>query len=146
MELHFEPIAFLLFSVLKFFLGFIWYSPFLFGDSWMEEAKISHEFIEEKKNNGKLANLYISQFLLQTLTLFIHYQLLLWYNQNLVDSLYFTLLLFFGFVAPTFLGNMLWENNSIKLFFINSGYHLVSMIFFSVFIFTFEEEKRKLKG
>ena len=142
MVLVFDPIRFFLFSILKFFLGLIWYSPSLFGDTWMEEAKICHEEIDEMKQSGKIVFLYLTQFFLQSFSLFIHYQLLIWYNQIMIDSLYFTLLLFIGFIIPSFFESYMWESKSMKVFIINSGYNLFAMMFFLVFIFLFEDEIR----
>lgn len=142
MVLVFDPIRFFLFSILKFFLGLIWYSPSLFGDTWMEEAKICHEEIDEMKQSGKIVFLYLTQFFLQSFSLFIHYQLLIWYNQIMIDSLYFTLLLFIGFIIPSFFESYMWESKSMKVFIINSGYNLFAMMFFLVFIFLLEDEIR----
>ena len=142
MVLVFDPIRFFLFSILKFFLGLIWYSPSLFGDTWMEEAKICHVEIDEMKQSGKIVFLYLTQFFLQSFSLFIHYQLLIWYNQIMIDSLYFTLLLFIGFIIPSFFESYMWESKSMKVFIINSGYNLFAMMFFLVFIFLLEDEIR----
>ena len=139
-NIRFDFLVYILFTLIQFFLGFIWHSPVLFGETWQEENKISPNQIESMKKDGKLTKIYMQQFFLSCLALFLHFQLLVWYNHSLSESLVFTVLLFLGFVVPTFFQAMLWEGKSLKLFGINAGYHLVWMIFFTFFVFVFEEQ------
>ena len=136
---QFDFPAFLMFSILRYFINYLWYSPMLFGDIWMQENNIKPRQIEILKNQGKMIEVYIWQFLLQSVSLFIHYQFLIYLQKELLDSIIFTCLLYIGFVIPTLYYSSILDNNSFKLFSINAGYHLVSMIFFSVFIFMFED-------
>ncbi len=140
MRIHFDLPAFVMFSVLRYFLHYIWYSTMLFGDLWMQENNIKPRQLEALKNQGKMTEIHIWQYFLQAASLFIHYQFLIYYGKDLFESLVFTWLLFIGFIIPTLFYSFIIDNNSsLKLFAINAGYYFFAMTLFSVFIFMFEE-------
>lgn len=132
MEIHVNIIAVLIAVVANFVLGFIWYTP-LFGKAWGKE--MGHDPNEEPDKKALLkgmAFMVIGNFLFAWV--FAH-NLAAWQYvpgvedigpvSNALNSAIFTWL---GFYLPGQLGATVWEKNSWKLFAINTGYHLASLL------------------
>jgi hypothetical protein len=122
-------LAIIIAVVANFILGFLWYTP-LFGKAWAKEMGID---TTQKPPSGALAKgmvfMVIGNFLMAYV--FAH-NIYVW---NVVapmsppsaawSAAFFTWL---GFYFPVDLGSVAWENKSWKLFFINTGYHLVMLL------------------
>ena len=57
-----------------------------------------------------------------------------WGVFDVIGAIELAFWLWIGFVVPVTLGVVLWEGKSVKLFFINAGYWLVSMVVASVIL------------
>ena len=44
-------------AVVVFIIGYLWYSPFLFGNLWMKLSNISIKDVNKSKKKGKYLNL-----------------------------------------------------------------------------------------
>ena len=111
-------------------IGFLWYSPFLFGKPWMvamnydpnDKAKIA----EMQKKAGPL---YGISFLASLLTAFILGKII--YNLTIDTALYgmkHGFAVWLGFVMTVQLTDKLFGNRPMNLFLINTGYQLVSYV------------------
>lgn len=128
--------AVLIAVVANFFLGFIWYTP-LFGKLWAKELGLK---MDEKPASSVMikgmAIMVIGNFLMAYV--FAH-NIAVWnpvtwglaapadmtpVNMALMASIFTWL----GFYLPGDLSRMAWENNSWKLFFINTVYHFLSLL------------------
>src|ERR1043165_2609524 len=134
-NIHVNIVAIIIAVVANFFLGFIWYTP-LFGKVWGREMGYK---MDEKPPAGALAKgmifMVIGNFLLAFV--FAHniavWNPLTWGQpaspaspaQNAMMAAFFTWL---GFFFPGDLGSVAWERKSWTLFFINTGYHFVSLV------------------
>ena len=121
--------------VANFVLGFLWYTP-IFGKIWGKEMGFN---MDEKPPGSALAKgmifMVIGNFLMAWV--FAHnmavWNPLTWglppsemsATSNAMMAAIFTWL---GFFFPGDLGTVAWEKKSWKLFFINTGYHLASLI------------------
>ena len=121
--------------VANFLLGFVWYTP-LFGKAWAKEMGMDPT---KKAPAGALAKgmiiMVIGNFLMAYV--FAHniavWNPLTWGQPasemspmaTVFSAAIFTWL---GFYVPQDLSSIAWENKSWKLFFINTGYHLLSLI------------------
>lgn len=132
MELKINMVAILVAVVVNFILGFIWYTP-LFGKIWGKEMGYDPNQKPEKKVFFKgLAFMIIGNFLLAFV---LAHNIAAWQFvpgikdmgtvSNILTTAIFTWL---GFYLPGQLGATVWEKNSWKLFAINTGYSLVSLL------------------
>lgn len=124
--------AILIAVVANFILGFLWYTP-LFGKAWANEMGFD---MSVKPTGGEMAKgmifMVIGNFFLAYV--FAH-NMAAWsfvpgMDQmpkvgSIANSAIFTWL---GFYLPVDIGIVTWEKKSWKLFWINTGYHLVMLI------------------
>lgn len=108
-------------------VGFVWYSPLMFQKPWMKYSKFDPKKLrntqkEQQKNYGIS---FIS-------TIITSYVIALLLNAVLVvhlgEGLTLGLLLWGGLVAPAMLMDVLFQRMPWKLFWINSGYQLASIL------------------
>ena len=144
-NIHVNITAIIVAVIANFVLGFIWYTP-LFGKRWAKE----HGFDMTQKPPSSalikgMAFMIIGSFL--TAWVFAH-NMAAWNivqltpapegvehmppmtpMGNVMSSAIFTWL---GFFLPVDLGRVAWERKSWTLFFIDTGYHLVSMFVMAI--------------
>lgn len=132
MELKVNIIAILVAVVVNFVLGFIWYTP-LFGKLWGKEMGYDPNIKPEKSDMFKgMAFMVIGNFLFAWV--FAH-NIAAWgfvpgmaEMGSLSNALTAAIFTWLGFYLPGQLGATVWEKNSWKLFAINTGYSLVSLL------------------
>ncbi len=110
-------------------LGFLWYSPILFGKPWMAMMGITAEKMSMSKGSGSknMGAIYGLNFVFDIATACI-LSFLLTATGNLTDALGVTFLIWLGFSAPILLGSVFWEEKPFKLFLINASFRLVSFL------------------
>lgn len=135
-NIHISFLAIIIAVVAHFILGFIWYTP-LFGKVWAKENGFDTTKEPPKGSlvKGMLLNL-VGNFLMAWV--FAH-NLAVWNPATwglpvpaemtpvgmAFAGAIFTWL---GFFVPITLNSVAWEMKSWKLFFINTAYHLLSLI------------------
>ncbi|NNC96919.1 MAG: DUF1761 domain-containing protein [Gammaproteobacteria bacterium] len=123
--MHLENLNFLAVIVAAlstFLIGGLWYSPILFGKTWMREAGIS-----ENDQQGHPAKVYGLSFVFALLAAFA-FAILLGHHTELAYALHYALLVGIGFVATSFGINYQFSNKSIKLWLIDAGYHFTQFL------------------
>jgi hypothetical protein len=132
MEFQINYVAVLVAVVANFFLGFLWYTP-LFGKAWAKEMGFD---MSVKATGGQMAKglifMVIGNFFMAYV--FAH-NIEAWSfvpdmdqmsaNIKILNAAVFTWL---GFYVPIDLSRVAWEKSSWKLFFINTGYHLATLL------------------
>ena len=128
-------LAILIAVVANFFLGFIWYTP-LFGKAWAKE--MGFDMTQKPPASAMIKGMVImviGNFLLAYV--FAHniavWDPVTWGQAPSPASpaafagtaAFFTWL---GFFLPLDLNSIAWEQKSWKLFFINTGYHLLNLV------------------
>ena len=127
-------LAVLVATIACMIVGFLWYSPFLFGKSWMKEMGFTDKSMNEKKKKGMFKS-YIAMFVIALISNYILSHFINYLQANTVSlSLQTAFWLWLGFIVPISLGSILWEGKSLKLFVINSLQHLVSLGIASIII------------
>lgn len=131
-------IAIIIAVVANFILGFIWYTP-LFGKIWGRE--MGYDMNEKPKTSEMMKGMIIMVIGNFMFAWVLAHNIAAWTfvpgTQNVSNfanammSAFFT---WFGFYLPVDLGSITWERKSLKLFFINTGYHLVSLIVVSLIL------------
>lgn len=129
-------VAILVAVVANFFLGFIWYTP-LFGKLWAKELGLK---MDEKPGAGVMIKgmsiMVIGNFLMAWV--FAH-NIAVWNPatwghaipegmEPTTMALMASIFTWLGFYLPGDLSRMAWENNSWKLFFINTVYHFLTLL------------------
>ena len=132
MELGINFTAVIVAVIVNFILGFLWYTP-LFGKAWATEMGYD---INEKPEKSLMIKgmlfMLIGNFLFAYV--FAH-NIAAWgfvpgmeemsLTASALNAAIFTWL---GFYLPGELGATVWEKKSWKLFGINTGYHLASLL------------------
>jgi hypothetical protein len=132
MEFQINYIAVIVAIVANFILGFIWYTP-LFGKAWARELKMDTSV---KPTSGQMAKGLITTLIGNFLLVYVFaHNIEAWTfvpNMNemsaagtILNSAIFTWL---GFFVPVDLNTVMWEGKSWKFFFINTVYHLLTLL------------------
>lgn len=114
-------------AVVHMALGAAWYSPTLFGKQWTKAMGWSQEELESrKKNMGStyLIALIGSVVFAAVLQHFVYFTS----AKTLALGAKTGFWVWLGFIAPVLLAGYLWEGKSLKLYKINAGYYLVSLL------------------
>lgn len=122
-------------TIVQIILGSVWYSPVLFGKTWMKINGVANKSAAElKAMQKKMLPAYGIQFLMTFITNFALVFILssLGVN-NLVGLFLVSTIVWAGFIMPTQAGEVLWGNLSNKLklqkFLISTSYQLVAVTF-----------------
>ncbi|MBI3572703.1 MAG: DUF1761 domain-containing protein [Candidatus Kerfeldbacteria bacterium] len=111
-------------TVAAMIVGYVWYSMGVFGKAWMTVIGKTQEELKKDMGpamGGMLVTAFLEMLVLGTvLKAFAPDGT----YQAVVDGIWIWL----GFVATIMFGGILFEHRSAKLFWINSGYHLVNIV------------------
>jgi len=113
-------------AILGFGLGAFWYSPKLFGSQWaaalgMSEEELQAEFSPARTYGTRFVTILIAAYILARIL--VHTE-----ATTLVAGIETGFLVWLGFVATFALDRVLFEKRPFKLYLINSGYYLVSLM------------------
>lgn len=121
-EISFNYLAILVAAVSTFVLGGLWYSPALFGRAWMQEMGFTAESLNAKGDVGRIMGL---SFVLELIMAF-NLAAFIGAKASLQFGLFAGAAAGFGWVALAFGVTYLFERKSLRLFFINAGYHAIA--------------------
>jgi len=107
-------------TLLSFVIGSLWYSPVAFGNTWMREVQLT----EEQMKRSNMALIFGTAFVLLFISMF-NLAMFIGPKSDLSFGVMAGFLTGFGWVATSIGVLYLFERRSLKLFFINSGYHIV---------------------
>ncbi len=115
-------LAVLVAAIINMAIGALWYSPALFGKSWMELMGLKARMAASQR---AYALTFVGSLLMAYAVARV-----VWYAQahSVVAGALIGLLAWIGFVATTHGANYLFEGKSFRLYGINTGYPLVSLI------------------
>lgn len=107
-------------------LGGLWYSPLLFGNMWIKLAGLSKMKKPDQKSMWVQYSVgFVSQLVMAcVLAHLLSYVIVL----DVLEAIQLAFLLWLGFFATTLIGSVLWEMKSPKLYFINAGYWLTTLV------------------
>ena len=144
MEEHISMTAIGIAVIAHFVLGFIWYTP-LFGKIWakemgMENMEADKEAMKKAMIKGMVIMLIGNFFMAYVFS----HNMAAWefvpgmeemgIVGKAMNAAIFTWL---GFFLPVDLGTITWEQKSFKLFAINTGYHLASLVLVAFILASF---------
>jgi hypothetical protein len=124
-------------AVVSMILGFAWYSPLILGKPWMKAKGFTSESL--KKAQEKMGKMYALSFVVALITAYVlsHVMTL---SQSffgypiLQTGLTTAFWMWLGFVMPVQLMGAIFGDKNFKLFGIDTGYQLVSLIGMAVAI------------
>ena len=108
-------------------IGGLWYSPMLFGNSWMKLSGMNKQKLQKaKKGMGKTYFIaFISSLVMSyVLAIFVNYAQAV----TIVDGAMVGFWVWLGFIATVTLGSILWEGKSTELYAINNSQYLVNLL------------------
>ena len=126
-------LAILACAVLSMVIGAIWYGP-MFGRKWMEIVGANPDDQERRKQMQKEAMpLYIIQFILTLVQVYVLNGLLIWTNAA-GKEVPVALWICFGLIMPVVAGSAMWNNDPKKVvwarFLIQMGYQFILFLVF----------------
>jgi surface polysaccharide O-acyltransferase-like enzyme len=120
-------LAVLVAAVLNMVVGALWYSPALFGKRWMALMGWRPEDAQQRMAGAQKA--YALTFVASLLTAYALARVLAYAQTfTLTGGALIGLLAWIGFVATSQGTNYLFEGRPFRLYTINTGYHLVSLV------------------
>jgi hypothetical protein len=120
-------LALLAASLASMGIGFLWYSPFLFGKPWMKLMGYSASDLKEAQK--EMGTGYLLSLIATLITVFVMAQIFKWVlPPNLNTALLISFMLWIGFIAPVQFTDVLFGRKPMNLFLINTGYQLVSIL------------------
>ena len=108
-------------ALTSFIIGGVWFSPIMFANTWMKE----NGFKEEEVKNANMGKIFGGSFVM---ALIISFNLAAFIGPegDFVFGLFSGFAAGFGWVAMSIGIDFLFERKSLKLYFINAGYHVVT--------------------
>jgi hypothetical protein len=128
-ELQLHLWAVLVAALAKFFLGWLWFSPMLFMNSWMSSAGVSPERSKEGMVKGMATYLVGTLLMSFVLAHAIKYaQMAHGLPDGLAGGLIGGFINWLGLVAPVQIDGVVAEKKPFNWFLITGGYQLVGML------------------
>lgn len=114
-------------TIIIMLIGFLWYSPSLFGDTWeLLIGKSEKELHKIKKRVGFSYGInFIATFILSYVLAYIIRST---NTFTLLGGITIGFLCWLGFVATTSIGSVLFEGKPKGLYFLHNGFQLVSFV------------------
>lgn len=131
MEVPINYLAVLVAGIASMVLGSLWYGP-LFGKVWMRLSGFTEASMAEAKAKGMaksyllmfIGSLVMAYVLAHSLEFAASYLNVSGASSGAMAGFWSWL----GFVAPVTLGSVLWDGKPWKLWILNNGYNLLSLI------------------
>lgn len=118
-------IAVLIAAVLAMVIGFVWYSPALFGKQWSKLTGISPEDMKKGENPLMFIKAFATTIVMAyVLAYFVHYS----GAYDLVNGIKTGVWVWLGFVATTQFANTMFTRKPMKLFYIDTAHHLAVLM------------------
>lgn len=122
-SLHFNYLAILVAAASAFALGGIWYAPGVFGRAWMQECGFTPEGLAKM---GGMARIFAVSFVLE-LIMAVNLAAFIGPKGSLAFGAFAGAAAGLGWVMLSYGVTYLFERRSLRIFFINGGYHAVAM-------------------
>ncbi len=120
--------AVLVSAIVSMIIGMIWYNPSVFGSIWMKGIGKNEKDMQKDKEKG-MAWRYIFALISSLVMSFILAHVVDYTEAvSIGRGLEAGFWIWLGFIATTMTGMVLWEGKPWKVYFINAGFYLVSLI------------------
>lgn len=129
-----NPWAVVVAAVVSFLVGWLWYSPVLFGSIWMKASGISKSAMDKSKNKHMALTMFTGFVAQLVMAWVLAIFLAATGQQGVVSSLIIASWAWLGFVATIGLGSVLWEGKPMTVFWINMIHWLVALLIQAVIL------------
>ena len=120
-------------GVASMLVGWLWYSPMLFGNLWMKLSGVKMPSGSEMKT--AMMRGYIVGFLLSLLTAYVLSHFVDYTGATTTaEGAATAFWVWLGFTAPLMMGSVLWEGKPLKLWFLNAGNNLVTLLIMGMIV------------
>ncbi len=121
-------IGIVLAAVSRFVVGMLWYSPLLFGKSWQQITGI----FKPKVNMAlaMLVSIIGAALVAAIMSCFMHRMFI----DTVVSGKIFGFMVWLGFVLPLYAEGSMYEARPLKLFLIDNGYQVISLVIMGALI------------
>ena len=123
-QVHINFPAVLAAAVANMIIGSIWYSPGVFGRTWMSLIGKRMEDMKGGAGRAYAAAFVVALILAYVLAHFVGYT----QAYSLGQGIQLGFWVWLGFVATTSTGDYIFAGRPRPLYFINNGYHLVTLL------------------
>lgn len=114
--------------VVYMIINALWYGP-IWGKKWLELMEVNYDELSDTKI-AYLWNTLTAFFMAFVLAHFLKYV----GNETVLDGMLTAVWIWLGFVIPTNIMNTIWGRKSKKLFLIDVGAHLISLVSMSILL------------
>lgn len=114
-------------------IGFAWYAPVVFGNTWMKAAGINPEHANEGKRQMVTRALIGLIFALVLSWVMAHFAIV-WGAFTVGSALELGFWIWLGFMVPLQISPVLWEKKSITYCAVNAGYWFVTTLCIAVIV------------
>lgn len=130
-------ISVLVAAVVSFLLGWLWYSPVLFGNMWVKLNKFSKTHMNAAKKKGMkgMWSQMLLSFIGSMVMIYVLAILLINVGATTVGTaVSAAFMVWLGFFAVPMLNMVLWEGKPFVLYSIAVGHHLVVLVISAVIL------------
>lgn len=124
-------VAVIVAAIASFVLGWLWYSPLLFGKMWMKEMGVSQAEQEKgkKEMQKKMLPVMVGGLISQLVMAYVlAHVIAMGMLAEIGSGISSGFWMWLGFVATVQLGMILWEGRTVKYYLINVTYWLAGLI------------------
>jgi hypothetical protein len=115
-------------GIIAMVIGFLWYSPALFGNAWMKLNGFTKEKMDKAMKEG-MAKTYGIMFVSALVMSYVLAHVIAFAGgETVMDGLQGGIWVWLGFVATTMLNGVLFGSKPLKLYLIDVGYYLVLLM------------------
>lgn len=121
-------LAVLVAGIANVVIGSFWYSPSVFGNTWMKLSGIKKPVMTDKIKRKMMLS-YLLVFIGALVMSFVVASFINYTGKTtFVEAVSFAFFVWLGFIATTTLGIVLWEGKSWKLWILHNCYWIISLI------------------
>jgi hypothetical protein len=120
---HVDVIAALIAAFTYMLINGFWYSPLLFKDLWLELKGIKKEGLR-----NKWLSLFFNSIIAFILAFFLSLIEVYVGANSFLDGIVTGAIIYFGFIFPIQITNVIWVKKSFKLFFLENSCTLLSLM------------------
>lgn len=123
-DMHMDLMTVLIAAVANLVIGYVWYSKYLFGTTWLKYHKMSESSMKEHVGM-RIFYSFILIFVMAYVLAFFEMHLNV---SNVRDGVFTGFLMWLGFVATIQLGGVVWKKKPFNLFLINTIRQLLGLV------------------
>lgn len=123
--------AVLICAILSMVIGFIWYGP-LFGKPWGRITGWTNEKVSTLPRNSMVRGYVLAFIAALIIASILSFTLLALGTDSIGNGIIAAVILWVGFTGATIGVNMTFERKPFSLFVIEAGYHLLTLIVYSI--------------